>query len=377
MSSSISAGLEWAGRHKLGVASLLACVALAATSLDVRAASFDCSKASTPIERAICSDPTASAADATMGRLYKTEAIRLSPVGKALFRDSQRSFLHYATDLCRPGAVPLDAAARSWRWHGKPAPENAAIVAQCLAEVFDKRSKALGRAVTPLGGRVFFTTMRYRVRPTHQDDEDNPTPPDAVTEIKALVQIDLPRTQAEKDWNRAMADLIEKPEGAGLVDAVNIDDDDTDVGVEMSLISASPDLVVTRIDLSNYSKGAAHGRYAHWNQNWSLPLGRELTKDDVFDGSKPWSTALAAAAEAHFVGYGTEKPETPITEIGDSDTQWAFTSEGLTIGYDPYSLGSYLSGGNTLIPWTTLAPFLRHPQPFNPGTLEEPKAGDR
>jgi uncharacterized protein YecT (DUF1311 family) len=112
------------------------------------AASFDCARAKTPIEQAICSDPATSVADGTMGRLYEAAYARLSPAGEVLFRDSQRSFLRYAKDLCRPGAVPLDAAARSWRWHGKPTPGNAAVVAQCLSEVFDKRSKALARAVT-------------------------------------------------------------------------------------------------------------------------------------------------------------------------------------------------------------------------------------
>jgi len=312
-----------------------------------------------------------------MDQLYKTASARLSPAGRALFRESQRSFLRYAIDLCRPGAVPLNAAGRSWHWHGKPAPTNAAVVTQCLAEVFDKRNRALGQAVTALGGRVFFTTMRYRVRPAHQDDDDNQAQPDAVTEIKALVQIDRPRSHAERNWNRAMTNLIEKPEGAGVVEAVTIDDDDVDVSVAMSLVSASPNLIATRIDLSNYFKGHAHPQSAHWNQNWSLPLGRLLTKDDVFDGSKPWSAALAVEAEAHFVGYGTEKPETPITEIGDSDTQWAFTNEGLRIGYDPYSLGSYLSGGNTVIPWAALAPFLRRPLPFDPARLIEPTISDQ
>ena len=308
-----------------------------------------------------------------MGSIYRNEAAQLSPSGKALLRDDQRSFLRYAADLCRPGQVPLDAGNRLWRWSGRRPPGNADIVDQCLAEVIDKQSAALGWAVTRLGGRVFLTTSRYRVRQTQPTDDGVETPLDAVTEVKTLLQIDRPRTKAEIAWNRAMMGLVEHPSPEGLAESITIDDGDTDVLIEMRLISASPDLIVTRIDQSNYTKGMAHPQSNHWTQNWSLPLGRMLMEDEIFDGSKPWSTALAAEAEAHFKGYASAKPETPISDIGDSDRQWAFTTKGLNIGYDPYSLGSYVSGGNTLIPWSALAPYLRRPLPFDPGRLLEPK----
>jgi uncharacterized protein len=53
---------------RVAVSSALICLALMSSA---RAASFDCAKASSFVEKTICSDPELSAADERLGRLYK------------------------------------------------------------------------------------------------------------------------------------------------------------------------------------------------------------------------------------------------------------------------------------------------------------------
>jgi glucose/arabinose dehydrogenase/uncharacterized protein len=83
---------------------LLALLALAA-ALSVEsaaAASFDCAKAATPTEKAICADPILSRLDEQLDDAYRVAQKRAS--SRTALRDAQRQWLSTRRDVCRDAA---------------------------------------------------------------------------------------------------------------------------------------------------------------------------------------------------------------------------------------------------------------------------------
>src|SRR5690554_4071109 len=69
------------------------------------AASFDCTKASTPREKTICATPELSKADEEIAANYEAAMSKLSPEGAARLRDGQRSWLAFLGKACPKGGA--------------------------------------------------------------------------------------------------------------------------------------------------------------------------------------------------------------------------------------------------------------------------------
>jgi len=79
-----------------GVAALMPLL----TALNANAASFDCAKAKSAEEKAICADPKLSKLDEQMDAAYRAALKILSPQGQAATRDGQRQWIKYGRDVC-------------------------------------------------------------------------------------------------------------------------------------------------------------------------------------------------------------------------------------------------------------------------------------
>ncbi len=101
----------------------------------LHAASFDCSKAHTSVERAICSSPELSAADDKLDRTYRTSLTKV-PEAAVLVREAQRKWLQSVEQNCT-------------------ADENHPI-ANCLAAEWESRTLFLSHIVVRMGGVPFF-----------------------------------------------------------------------------------------------------------------------------------------------------------------------------------------------------------------------------
>lgn len=97
----------------------LALICIAFSSLNSWAAGFDCSKASTAIEKLVCSDTSISALDADLNRLYKLEYEKSR--AKEIFRETQILWLKSTRNLC--------------------------ATAECLADVYRERIQSLHQAI--------------------------------------------------------------------------------------------------------------------------------------------------------------------------------------------------------------------------------------
>ena len=78
---------------------LLAILPAAAAAADY-GPSFDCAKASTTVEKAICDDSTLSDFDRWVGQLYKGLSAELDSAGQAALKAEQRGWLKDERNAC-------------------------------------------------------------------------------------------------------------------------------------------------------------------------------------------------------------------------------------------------------------------------------------
>lgn len=342
----------------------------------VRSASFSCALANSPIELSICSDEKTSSADGAMAAAYGDALAKVSPNGRLALRDSQRAFLRYVADLCRPGGRPLDADRNPFRWTIQAQPSDSVLVSQCLAQQFEKRAAYLRVSVLPVGGHMFLVTEYHRVRAAAPVQVGALTVHDVVTETKSLIQIDAPKSEAEVNWNQASQDWLDDTMDSpnSETENHNFEAEELDVDARMELVSASPDVIVVQMGVSTYWKGRPHPQWQREARIWSLPLGRRLAPSDFLDADKPWDRALTAVAQANLKSTVDPPNNTFLGKIASIDNidHWRLTPAGIEIVFDPYELGGYLSAAKSLLPWSEVRPYLRRDAPFDPASLREP-----
>ena len=130
-------------------------LALAAFLLFVpvaQAASFDCAKARTSFEKAICSSPDLSKQDEILAQAYDTALGGLSTDAMDVLKATQRDWLDYAARVCSDDAQPL-------------AGEYNDDQKKCLLSTMQSRVTAL-EASRMLGGYRFYPLEGYLVEKT-------------------------------------------------------------------------------------------------------------------------------------------------------------------------------------------------------------------
>jgi len=326
------------------------------------AASFDCAKAATPMERAICADKDLSDEDKAMADAYRNALSMLSLQGRQALRESQRRFLTYVTVKCDADEL---------RNGGKEAEKR---YGWCLKVALNDRIALLKRSVTVAGGRRFLSVTHYRARAV-TDTDGNPPESYAVEEVVTSLNIDAPATAAERAWN---VEAIRR-QAEGLKTARNCCDDNSpfetndsdNVSVSTTLVSASPDLIVSVVTGGHF---VHHSPHALETQNdsgiWSLRLGRALTASDILDDRKHWQEKLLPVAQAHLKAAIAGQPLDELSMDFADARRWQVKADGIHIVYTPYELGSYLSEAETVLSWSTLKPYLRRDLPFRPQDLQ-------
>src|SRR5690606_34607066 len=124
------------------------------------AASFDCNKASTPFEKAICADEDLSAADERLARTYSYAIGGLSESALATMKNGQREWLAFAQRACTQDAKPLTTGTYDDRG------------TRCLIDLFDSRSRILEQSRMINGIRFYPLTFYSAV--IDEDEKDNP-----------------------------------------------------------------------------------------------------------------------------------------------------------------------------------------------------------
>ncbi len=341
-------------------------------------ASFDCSKAISPMEKAICSDKDLSAADVKLTAAYR-QAIELMPAeAVANFRADQRLWLLALERGCQIAEVdeakkdgkPQDVADTSVE--GKA---NLARMADCMKGAWDDRTDVLKHGYAKVDGVAFVTRSLLLLAPDSSPDR---TAVGGTEEFPGFGSLAVSWPEAVSNdprwtaWNAALVRKLQmglavdgKPFKPGWRESMAADTDS-------SLVGATPasrqGRVSVGITMNNMGHGAAHPNEAYLTFTWLLDKGRALTPQDVFKPGSAWKAALATYAwndlshgdksEGLYETKDGAHAKALLDDLSDVDN-WTLTERGLSLGWPEYTLAPRLYQlDDTVVPWAKLRPLL-------------------
>ena len=312
------------------------------------AASFDCTKAATPFEHAICDMPDLSAADDLLAKSFATATGGLTKGSVGLMRADQRNWLDYAQRACTDDAEVLT----SGRYDDDGA--------SCLVEKFNTRSRMLEQS-RMISGHRFFLQSVYAALPD-PNEVDNPDSYWKVASHEAI----MPQLDSDDPLAEAFNRFVTEQAGneSDIMSLAGGDADDLDASADTSVIIKVKELGGTKritMDVSTYwyGHGAAHGNWSVSYLHYLADQDRGLIASDIFAGDD-WASTLVDAAWAELQAEHAEwlQVETAgdIADIVVEPSRWDLSNDhGLIIQFQPYEVSAYAYGAPTItIPWEKL-----------------------
>lgn len=322
--------------------------------------SFDCTKASNVVEKAICASSTLSQMDWKLSDCYRASLASLSEEGKISFQNGQRQWIKATREVCDRTPFP--------KLPYMPTTE------QCLEKHYRERLEQLEDAIHVYGDIKIRRVDRFEAHRSESKSEFSGVDVGFDTISISYPQIDAPASSQQELWNKKMAEM------ANSVVGINEEGADNDYSFGFSILSVSPRLISVDVDGWFYAHGTPHGHPSSTRFNWLLKDGREMRADDVFDKTKPWRDVVLKYCfddlSKHDDYWVNPKNSQMIINLGDmplETSRWAFQKDGLRIQFDPYEVAAYAFGSpKVLIPWNVLRPYLVTDPPigkelFEPG----------
>jgi uncharacterized protein len=323
------------------------------------AASFDCTKAKTAQEKAICGTPALSAADDQMAAAYRAWLAAALPGWAAGIRQNQLVWLRFRDASC-------------------PAGDANNPIATCLSNAYKGRIDELQDMVQHIGGIVFISQA---VTLTARDEPGSiPTWATEVTPGFGTLQATWPQTSLTTPqwiaWNNAIVPAV--------LQAAS-EDGPTSAHDWKSLVEPEADRTLTvTVERVNTQWIAAsifdfydgHGAHPSHNSSefyWMLGAQRALKPEDVFLPNSGWDTwmeqrldsylhkALDAQSSGNYqtwftAGDAQKTLQGLVTNPGD----WKLQPAGFSILFQPYQVACYACTPDPLvIPWSDLKPYLQ------------------
>lgn len=306
------------------------------------ASTFDCAKASTKSEKAICADEALKAADAEMTATYDALMKRLTGDQPAMLRASQINWLKFREDSC------------GWN-------EDQAALTTCVMSVTKART-ALFRGDVESG-----PGLSQPMTPWFFAQKQTKTACSADVSVYKFGA--NANTQAKKDFDaRVDAFAAAMAKDYGTREATPDYEYDCYYSGFASINYASDDLVSVTMASEMYT-GGAHGMNTATALNVDLKGDRILTFDDVFPASARKTLVDACTAEirkekvARFSDSGMDPDslkemlagldaemknyvEAINSAVGDFD-RWFIHADRAEIYFPPYDVGSYAEGPYT------------------------------
>jgi uncharacterized protein YecT (DUF1311 family) len=318
--------------------------ALLLLALPAQAASFDCAKATTPFEKAICASPEASLQDENLAQAYATALGGLSKAAAAEITSTQKAWLGYAERACSEDAQPI-------------AGDYSDDQKQCLAGTFRMRVEDL-EASRMQGGYRFYPIDRYLVQ---KDTEALPEDFNKVAD-KAYHIVKIDRTGDVAAAFNAAIDGIIVGQGSSFFEpgTTTIADDDptSDYDITTKVMAVTSQRISLQTNEYWYGHGAAHGNYFITNRHFLIGAKRLLGADDIFEGDD-WEARLGALAVDKIKAQMGEdyfaNSDDDVMKIAIDPLRWDFSEMGLLIQFNIYEVTAYAMGAPTItIPWSEL-----------------------
>jgi uncharacterized protein YecT (DUF1311 family) len=299
----------------------LASLALLAFSAEARA--FDCAKAASKFEKAICADASARSADDALNKTFADFLAASDPKLRKTITSSQIAWLQDRDNACADSA--------------------AATLGACLARESDRRRAFLSGQPEQGPG------VADKISPWFRFEKGGKGK--AAVDMQLLKFAD-PKSPGERAFNDAADKLLE--------DIIEPEKDDPAAdryafSTAMRLIYASPKLVSAQAQ-SYQDSGGAHPNSGVVNINLDVAAGRLLKFDDAFDpksAEKIFATCLDQVKRAKKERLGDDPPlssedladlaKTVKESTGDLSA-WSFGATKATVTYSPYAVGAYAEG---------------------------------
>jgi uncharacterized protein len=348
---------------------------LLALPFTIHAASFDCTKAHTPLEHTICDNPQLSALDSQMGNSYITVRVALSRESADKVLSDQREWLHWLGAVCSERGETGGGV----------------NIVPCLQTQYETRIAQLNNH-RPLGNSVLYTRAHFvLVQRKPSDEEVSGNFPAFGIGSFSYPQVDRPTPQYA-DWNRAVyaaavqtTAIPSKKSPSGFDSDV---DGDSSIDVSCTIIAANDNMIATRITTMFYSYGAAHPGTAESYFSWRLDDSRELTASDIFRSDSNWQAALKPKiiaklkASPDFGGnilWASPALDKAATAELRNPYAWSVSRSGLSIHFAQYEVAAYVFGmPSAELRWSEIRsllnpdfkpeelPAARHPRDPNP-----------
>jgi uncharacterized protein len=323
---------------------VLALFALVMIASPAAAASFDCAKAQSPFERAICSSPEVSAQDEILAKAYQTALGGLSADAAGEIKSAQRAWLSYAEHSCSDDAQPISG-------------DYTDDQKQCLAATYRDRIRDL-EASRMQGGYRFYPIDRYLVeKDTQALPEDFSKVADRQFQIVKIDGTDAVATAFNAAIDTIIAETPDIFEPGTTTIATSDGTSDDDTSTKVSAVTNQ------RISLQTnqywYGHGAAHGNYFITNRHFLLNERRLLEASDIFEGDG-WQEKLGQLAldgiKATLGEDYIATSDDDVKAIAVDPLRWDFSEEGLVIQFNIYEVTAYAMGAPTIaIPWSDLS----------------------
>jgi len=296
-------------------------------STQATAASFDCRRAISKMEKTVCSNPKLSKLDEQMAKAYHDALSSLSPEGQKETKQYQKQWLKEISSYTNDSG---------------------------LKDTYEERIKQLQHSLIKFPDRVF----RNVYLSFFKTDKSCSL---AIGGDLTYPQIENPRNENEKAWNNF---LFKKATDHFMPLGKDCEQSNDKYTVSFS----NKRLISVKYLGSTYTEGApCPMRAAAESISWMLEAKRELQASDLFDDKTDWQNKIAALAsqklrEKKIAQYlKREYPDRGIhtSEIMDkvtSPSEWVILKDGLGFGF----FEVYMTGFNVFITidWKTLDPYL-------------------
>jgi len=331
-------------RFVLALAALLLFVPIA------QAASFDCSKAGTSFEKAICGNPELSKQDEVLAQAYATALGGLSADASAAVKAGQHSWLDYAARICSDDGQPIQG-------------EYTADQATCLGGEFATRIREL-EASKMQGGYRFYPVEKFLI------EKDPDAEADSYNKVatKHFLTIKIDR---DDELAQAFGDMMDKlrlandeqlGEDSHLFDKsgeLAKGDTSADIDLSTTVTKVTTSLITVSTDNYWYGHGAAHGNYGSTYGHFLVAEKRPLEASDVFKGKgwqKPFTKLVIDKTKSDLGDdYQGDDSGQDLANVITDPSRWDFVDEGIAVHFNPYEVSSYARGSvDVTIPWTAL-----------------------
>lgn len=294
---------------------LIAVLAILLTNT-AHAASFPCAKATSHIEKAICTHPTLGKLDEEIAAAFSADKFSLDDIWRPALQRSQREWL-----ALRP---PTPAA---------------------LADNMRKRLKVLQGIHVTLGG-LQFLRLSDASRPMFLLGN--------ASGVKAYNQ------WVEKVWVEGVGETTELPDGTPLCPTGDQDNcnGDTTARIYETVVPA-PSIVSVSEKIISYEQMAAHPMVDLQYRNWWVTRAGPVTVTDIFAGAS-WKPVIAKAARAlvkeAFPDIKVESDQiNAVTRIDD----WSLTKASLVFMIDGEQFNMGRGEWFVEVPWKDFGAALR------------------